>query len=99
MSTHYAITNSRDIGRGIVFTVRSGALRRLDVLDLQLGDDGKAEAIIEQFGPAGLTIRLNGALCKCRPWQMGDEAIRRLPGTISTWTIDQVLETEDAVDA
>lgn len=97
MSTHYAITNSRDIGRGIVFTVRSGALRRLDVIDLQLGDDERVEAVIEQFDPTGLTIRLNGTLCKCRPWQMGDAAIRRLPGTVSTWTIDQVLEAEDAV--
>jgi hypothetical protein len=97
MSTHYAITNSRDIGRGIVFTVRSGALRRLDVIDLQLGDDERVEAVIEQFDPTGLTIRLNGTLCKCRPWQMGDAAIRRLPGTASTWTIDQVLEAEDAV--
>jgi len=97
MSIHYAITNSRDIGRGIVFTVRSGALRRLDVIDLQLGDDERMEAVIEQFDPTGLTLRLNGTLCRCRPWQMGDAAIRRLPGTVSTWTIDQVLEAEDAV--
>jgi hypothetical protein len=29
---------------------------------------------------------------------MGDAAVRRLPGTVSSWTIDQILEAaEEAV--
>jgi|GEM_PF-1156668 len=95
MSQYYAITSSRDIGCGTAFTIQSGVLRRLDVLDLQLEEDGKIEAVIEHFDSTGLSIRLNGSICRCRPWRMGDAAVRRLPGTISSWTIDQILETEE----
>ena len=97
MSQFYAITNSRGIGCGMAFTIQSGGLRRLDVLDLQLGENGKIEAVIEHFDAAGLSIRLDGSICRCRPWRRGDAAVKRLPGTISSWTIDQILETaEDA---
>jgi hypothetical protein len=98
MSQYYAIANSRNIGCGTAFTIQSGVLRRLDLLDLQLEEDGKVEAVIERFDSSGLSIRLNGSICRCRPWQMGDAAVRRLPGTVSSWTIDQILEAaEEAV--
>ena len=92
MSQHYAITNSRDIGRGTALSIQSGALRRLDVLNLQLAEDRQIEAVIEHFDPTGLSIRLNGMICKCRPWRMGDAAFKRLSGTVSNWTIEQVRE-------
>ena len=100
MPHHHAITNSPDLGRGVAFTIQSGALRRQDVLDLLLAEGEKTEAIVERFDVTGLSIRLNGAIFKCRPWQMGDAEVRRLSGTFSVWTIDQVLEAaEDDVHA
>ena len=97
MAQYHAVANSRNIGRGMAFTIQSGVLRRMDVLDLHLEEDGMVEARIEHFDPTGLCISLNGATFKCRPWRMGDAAVRRLPGTISSWTIDQILE--EAADA
>jgi hypothetical protein len=97
MPHHHATTNSLDLGRGVAFTIQSGALRRQDVLDLRLAEGEKTEATVERFDVTGLSIRLNGAIFKCRPWRMGDAKVRRLSGTVSVWTIDQVLEAaEDA---
>ncbi len=95
MPHHHAITNSRDLGRGVAFTIQSGVLRRQDVLDLQLSGNEKAEAIIERFDVTGLCISLNGSVFKCRPWQMGDAEVKRLPGTISSWTIERILEAAE----
>ena len=95
MPHHHAITNSQDLGRGVAFTIQSGALRRQDVLDLQLGGNEKIKAVIERFDVTGLFISLNGSLFKCRPWRMGDAGVQRLSGTISSWTIDQILETAE----
>ena len=100
MPHHHAITNSRDLGRGVAFTIQSGALRHQDILDLQLAGDEKTEAIVEDFGVTGLSISLNGSLFKCRPWRMGDAEVQRLSGTISSWTIEQIIENaEDDVHA
>ncbi len=92
MSHHHAITYSRDLGRGVTFTIQSGALRHQDVLDLQLAGDEKTEAIVENFDATGLSVSLNGSLFKCRPWRKGDAEVQRLPGTISSWTIEQIVE-------
>ncbi|HTM81081.1 hypothetical protein [Asticcacaulis sp.] len=100
MPHHHAITNSPDLGRGAAFTIQSGALRCQDILDLLLAEGGKVEATVERFDVTGLTIRQDGAIFKCRPWRMGDAEVRRLSGTFSVWTIDQVLEAaEDDVHA
>jgi len=92
MPHHRAVTNSRDIGHGTAFTIQSGALRGQDVIDLKLAGDGIIEVIVEYFNASGLAIRLNDAICKCRPWRMGDADVNRLSGTISSWTIEQILE-------
>lgn len=100
MPHHHAITNSLDLGRGVAFTIQSGALRCQDVLDLRLAEGERTEATVERFDVTGLSISLNGAIFKCRPWRMGDAEVRRLSGTFSVWTIDQVLEeAEDDVHA
>lgn len=100
MPIHHAITNSCDISRGMAFTVQSGALRRQDILDFILPGDRKMQGTVERFDVTGLSIRLNGSVFKCRPWRMGDADVRRLSGTISSWTIEQVLETaEDDIHA
>ena len=96
MPYHHAITDSHDLGRGVTFTIQSGALRRQDILNLRMADDEKAEAIVERFDVAGLSIRLNESIFECRPWRMGDAAVRRLPGTISSWTIEQIREQAEA---
>lgn len=95
MSRHHAITNSRDLGRGVAFTIQSGVLRHQDVLDLQLEGDETIEPIVEHFDVTGLSISLNGSLFKCRPWRMGDAQVQRLSGTISSWTIEQIVENAE----
>lgn len=97
MSHHHAITNSRDLSRGVAFTIRSGTLRGQDIIDLELAEGGAVEAVVEYFDATGLAIRLDGSIYKCRPWQMGDASVDRLTGTISSWTIEQILEASEAV--
>ncbi len=100
MPHHHAITSSSDLGRGMSFTVQSGVLRHRDVIDLKLAGGKKADAVIERFDVTGLSISVNGSICQCRPWRMGDATVERLPGTISSWTIEQILEAvEDDVHA
>lgn len=45
MPHHHATTNSLDLGRGVAFTIQSGALRRQDVLDLRLAEGKKPKRL------------------------------------------------------
>ena len=96
MPNHIAISSSRDIGRGMTFTIRSGSLHRDDTLNMEMPGGHSVQAGVERFDPTGLYITIDGARLKCRPWRTGDGDAVRPTGTISKWTVDQVLEAEPA---
>ncbi|MFT4074214.1 MAG: hypothetical protein QM647_01700 [Asticcacaulis sp.] len=91
MSQHSACSSHSQVERGTTLTIRSGALHRNDTLDLEMPEGRTVRAVIERFEPEGLYIHLNGMQLKCRPWRMGDANACRLSGTVSKWTVEQIV--------
>jgi hypothetical protein len=99
MSQHLACSSDSEMERGTTLTIRSGALHRHDRLEVEMPEGQTVRAIIERFDPTGLYISLNGNRLICRPWHMGDANACRLSGTVSKWTVDQVVADAEATDA
>lgn len=92
MENYLAHASSRQIHRGMTLAIHSGVLRRDDVLNVQMPEDGMLRAVVERFEVTGLYLSMNGKRLICRPWRTGDASTGRVCGTLSKWTVDQIEE-------
>jgi len=97
MERYYAKTTGSKMAVGCAVSIRSGALRPGDVLDIHLASGQEAEAEVDDIGADYLRLRMNGQKWLCRPWHAGDAGVERLPGTVSNWTVERA-ENEATVD-
>ena len=93
MEHHYARTTGADMAVGNAVSIRSGALRPGDLLDIHLrahaGFDHPLQAEIAEITISSMRMRMKDRVFQCRPWRMGDAGVDRLPGTVSNWTIER----------
>jgi hypothetical protein len=84
---HSAISLSPVIAHDVTFVITATDFEISDVLDIHLSSGGTVPAVIERFDMSGLQLNIDGDVYSCRPWKMGDRAVRRDIGVTSNWTI------------
>ncbi len=87
---HYTKTGTTAVAPGMTLSIRGGALRPRDGLDLNGPDGSQRRVVVEAIGPAQLVFCVENRRAICRPWQAGDPGLYRLPGTSSNWVIEHV---------
>lgn len=87
MIHHGAISLSPVIAQNVTFAIATTDFEISDILDIHLSSGGTAQALIERFDMSGLQLKIDGDVYNCRPWRVGDRAVRRDIGVTSDWTI------------
>ena len=97
MTEHHANICPTQSHVGTTLCIRGGWLTTGDTVVMTCPDAPDAIAIVRQFSPGRLSLGVGDRMLVCRPWQAGDPPVERLPGTNSSWLVEQV-ETACSVE-
>lgn len=97
MERYYTRTTSGEMAVGNALSIRSGALRPGDMLDIHPGDHfgtracsgHPVQAEVTEITVSSMRLRMKNRIFQCRPWRTGDAGVERLPGAVSNWTIER----------